>query len=169
MPERATCYNTTAAWRIASEVLAAGSAPIPVEPYYVTAQLPGSSKREFVLCVPMTPAGGQRDNMVAWVAGRADPSDYGKLRVLRLPQSRAIFGPIQIEARREADATIKQQLSLLQLGAGSTVIYGNLIVLPVGGSLLYLEPIFVQANNGQFPEPQKASLATHDRGVIGDS
>ena len=169
MTEPDNFYNKNDAWRIANEVLASGSAPIPVEPYYVTAQLPGSSKREFVLFVPMTPAGGQRDNMVAWVAGRADPSDYGKLRVLRLPQSRAIFGPIQIEARREADATIKQQLSLLQVGQGSTVIYGNLIVLPVGDSFLYLEPIFVQANNGKFPELQKVFLATQDRVVMGDS
>jgi len=169
MTEPDNFYNKNDAWRIANEVLAAGSAPIPVDPYYVTAQLPGSSKREFVLFVPMTPAGGQRDNMVAWVAGRADPSDYGKLRVLRLPQSRAIFGPIQIEARREADAAIKAQLSLLQVGQGSTVIYGNLIVLPVGGSFLYLEPIFVQANNGKFPELQKVFLATQDRVVMGDS
>jgi len=88
----------------------------------VTTQLPGSTKREFLLFVPMTPAGGQRDNMVAWLAGRADPSDYGKLRVLRLPQSRAIFGPLQIEARREADATIKQQISLLSIGGGAQVI-----------------------------------------------
>src|SRR5438105_627793 len=169
MTEPDNFYNKNDAWRIANEVLSAGSAPIPVEPYYVTAQLPGSSKREFVLFVPMTPAGGQRDNMVAWVAGRADPSDYGKLRVLRLPQSRAIFGPIQIEARREADATIKQQLSLLQLGAGSQVIYGNLLVLPVGNSFLYLEPIFVQATNGKFPELQKVFVATQDRVAMADS
>ena len=162
-------YNKNDAWRIANEVLSPGSAPAPVEPYYVTAQLPGSAKREFLLFVPMTPAGGQRDNMVAWVAGRADPSDYGKLRVLRLPQSRAIFGPIQIEARREADATIKQQLSLLQLGVGSQVIYGNLLVLPVGNSFLYLEPIFVQATNGKFPELQRVFVATQDRVAMADS
>src|SRR5207248_1522142 len=69
----------------------------------------------------------------------------------------------------EADATIKQQLSLLQLGAGSQVIYGNLLVLPVGNSFLYLEPIFVQATNGKFPELQRVFVATQDRVAMADS
>ena len=162
-------YNRNDAWKIATEIYNQGSAPQPIEPYYVTAQLPGSTKREFVLFVPMTPAGGQRDNMVAWIAGRADPSDYGKLRVLRLPQTRAIFGPLQIEARIAADATIRQQTSLLSLGGGATVIYGNLIVLPVGDSFLYVEPLFVQANNGKFPELQRVILATQDKIAMSDS
>ena len=162
-------YNRNDAWRIANEVLSPGSGAVPIEPYYVTAQLPGSSKREFLLFVPMTPAGGQRDNMVAWIAGRADPSDYGKLRVLRLPQSRTIFGPLQIEARREADATIKQQISLLTIGGGAQVIYGNLLVLPLGNSFLYVEPLFVQATNGKFPELQRVLLATQDRIAMADS
>ncbi len=162
-------YNRNDAWKIATEIFNQGSAPQPIEPYYVTAQLPGSTKREFVLFVPMTPAGGQRDNMVAWIAGRADPSDYGKLRVLRLPQTRAIFGPLQIEARIAADATIRQQTSLLSLGGGATVIYGNLIVLPVGDSFLYVEPLFVQANNGKFPELQRVILATQDRIAMADT
>jgi uncharacterized membrane protein (UPF0182 family) len=140
-----------------------------MEPYYVTAQLPGSTKREFVLFVPMTPAGGLRDNMVAWIAGRADPSDYGKLRVLRLPQTRAIFGPLQIQARRDADATIRQQLTLLSGGSGTQVIYGNLIVLPVGDSFLYIEPLFVQATNGKFPELQRVIVATQDKIAMADS
>src|SRR5258708_11286450 len=134
-----------------------------MERYYVTAQLPGWTKRECVLCVRMRPAGGLRDNMVAWVAGRADPSDYGKLRVLRLPQTRAIFGPLQIQARRDADATIRQQLTLLSVGGGAQVNYGNLIVLPVGDSFLYIEPLFVQATNGKFPELQRVILPTQDR------
>jgi len=162
-------YNRNDAWRIANEVLSPGSAAQPIEPYYVTTQLPGSTKREFLLFVPMTPAGGQRDNMVAWLAGRADPSDYGKLRVLRLPQSRAIFGPLQIEARREADATIKQQISLLSIGGGAQVIYGNLLVLPLGNSFLYVEPLFVQATNGTFPELQRVILATQDKIAMADT
>ena len=162
-------YNRNDAWRIANTAPTPGSAPVPMEPYYVTAQLPGSTKREFVLFVPMTPAGGLRDNMVAWIAGRADPSDYGKLRVLRLPQTRAIFGPLQIQARRDADATIRQQLTLLSGGSGTQVIYGNLIVLPVGDSFLYIEPLFVQATNGKFPELQRVILATQDKIAMADS
>ena len=162
-------YNRNDAWRIANENFNAGASAQPIEPYYVTAQLPGSTKREFFLFVPMTPAGSQRDNMVAWLAGRADPSDYGKLRVLKLPQSRAIFGPLQIEARITADATIRQQTSLLTVGGGAQVIYGNLIVLPVGNSFLYVEPLFVQANNGKFPELQRVILATQDKIAMSDS
>jgi uncharacterized membrane protein (UPF0182 family) len=161
-------YNRNDAWKIANTATAPGSSGVPMEPYYITAQLPGSTKREFVLFVPMTP-GAQRDNMVAWVAGRADPSDYGKLRVLRLPQTRAIFGPLQIQARRDADATIKAQLSLLSVGLGSQIIYGNLIVLPVGDSFLYIEPLFVQATNAKFPELQRVILATQDRIAMADS
>jgi uncharacterized membrane protein (UPF0182 family) len=161
-------YNRNDAWKIANTAPAPGTAAVPMEPYYVTAQLPGSTKREFVLFVPMTP-GVQRDNMVAWVAGRADPSDYGKLRVLRLPQTRAIFGPLQIQARRDADATIKAQLTLLSGGSGSQIIYGNLIVLPVGDSFLYIEPLFVQATNGKFPELQRVIVATQDRIAMADS
>jgi uncharacterized membrane protein (UPF0182 family) len=107
--------------------------------------------------------------MVAWIAGRADPSEYGKLRVLRLPQGRAIFGPLQIQGRRDADATIKAQLTLLSGGSGSQIIYGNLIVLPVGDSFLYIEPLFVQATNGKFPELQRVIVATQDKIAMADS
>jgi len=169
MTDPSNFYNRNDAWRIANENFNAGSSAQPIEPYYVTAQLPGSTKREFFLFVPMTPAGTQRDNMVAWVAGRADPSDYGKLRVLKLPQSRAIFGPLQIEARITADATIRQQTSLLTVGGGAQVIYGNLIALPVGNSFLYVETLFVQANNGKFPELQRVIIATQDKIAMSDS
>ena len=161
-------FNRNDAWKIANTALTPGSAAVPMEPYYVTAQLPGSTKREFVLFVPMTPS-SQRDNMVAWIAGRADPSEYGKLRVLRLPQGRPIFGPLQIQGRRDADATIKAQLTLLSGGSGSQIIYGNLIVLPVGDSFLYIEPLFVQATNGKFPELQRVILATQDKIAMADS
>jgi uncharacterized membrane protein (UPF0182 family) len=169
MTDPSNFYNRSDAWRIANENFNAGAAAQPIEPYYVTAQLPGATKREFFLFVPMTPAGTQRDNMVAWVAGRADPSNYGKLRVLKLPQSRAIFGPLQIEARITADATIRQQTSLLTVGGGAQVIYGNLIVLPVGNSFLYVEPLFVQATNGKFPELQRVILATQDKIAMSDT
>ncbi len=169
MTDPSNFYNRNDAWRIANENFNAGASAQAIEPYYVTAQLPGASKREFFLFVPMTPAGTQRDNMVAWVAGLSDPSDYGKLRVLKLPQSRAIFGPLQIEARITADATIRQQTSLLTVGGGAQVIYGNLIVLPVGNSFLYVEPLFVQANNGKFPELQRVIVATQDKIAMSDS
>jgi uncharacterized membrane protein (UPF0182 family) len=141
-----------------------------VEPYYVTARLPGADRKEFILFVPMTPAGGLRDNMVAWIAGRADPPDYGRLRVLRLPQDRQISGPLQTEGRIDADATIKQQLTLLcPPGGGSTCYRGNLLVLPVGNSFLYVEGLFVQATQSKIPELQRVILATQDKVVMAAS
>ena len=108
-------YNRIDAWRIANEQQFQGSQKQPVEPYYVTARLPGADRREFILFVPMTPAGGERDNMVAWIAGRADAPDYGKLRVLRFPKDRTIFGPLQVEGRIDNDATIRQQRCRVRL------------------------------------------------------
>jgi uncharacterized membrane protein (UPF0182 family) len=158
------------AWQIANEVQEQGQAKAPVEPYYVTARLPGADRKEFILFVPMTPAGGLRDNMVAWIAGRADPPDYGRLRVLRLPQDRQISGPLQTEGRIDADATIKQQLTLLcPPGGGSTCYRGNLLVLPVGNSFLYVEGLFVQATQSKIPELQRVILATQDKVVMAAS
>jgi uncharacterized protein len=162
-------YNRTDAWKIASEVLSQGGAALPIEPYYVTTRLPGSDRPEFVLFVPMTPAGGERNNMVGWIAGRADSPDYGKLRVLTFARDRAINGPLNIENRIDADSTIRQQLTLLCPSAANC-IRGNLLVLPVGSSFVYVEAIFVQATStSRIPELQRVILATQDRVVMTDS
>ena len=162
-------YNRGDQWRLATEIVEQGGQPAAIEPYYITATLPDSDRREFILFVPMTPAATDRDNMVAWIAGRADPPDYGRLRVLRFPKDRLIFGPLQIEARIEADSAIRQQLTLLTAGAGANVIRGNLLVIPVGQSFLYIEPLFVQASQGRIPELKRVILATQDRIVMEDS
>ncbi|MBM4433733.1 MAG: UPF0182 family protein [Chloroflexi bacterium] len=169
MTDPAEFYNRADAWRIATEILQQGGQPAPIEPYYVTTTLPGSTRSEFVLFVPMTPAGRDRDNMVAWVAGRADPPEYGKLRVLRFPKERVIFGPLQIEARIDSDSSIRQQLTLLSAGAGANVIRGNLLVLPAGNSFLYVKPLFVQASQGRIPELRRVILATQERIVMEDT
>jgi uncharacterized membrane protein (UPF0182 family) len=159
-------FKRTDAWKIANEILVQGGPRQPIEPYYVTTRLPGSDRPEFVLFVPMTPAGGQRDNMVAWIAGRADAPDYGRLRVLTFPRDRTIFGPSQIEARVDADSTIRQQFTLLCGGGGASCIRGNLLVLPVGNSFVYVEPIYVQSQQSSIPELQRVILATQDKVVM---
>src|SRR5438094_55936 len=103
MTNREVYFNRSDAWKIANEILVQGGPKQPIEPYYVTTRLPGSDRPEFVLFVPMTPAGGARDNMVAWIAGRADAPDYGRLRVLTFPRDRTILGPAQVEALVAAD------------------------------------------------------------------
>jgi hypothetical protein len=163
-------YNRVDAWRIANEQQFQGSQKQPVEPYFVTTRLPGSDRPEFILFVPMTPAGGERDNMVAWIAGRADAPDYGKLRVLRFPKDRTIFGPLQVEGRIDNDATIRQQLSLLcPQGGGTTCIRGNLLVLPVGSSFIYIKPLFIQSSQAKIPELQRIMLATQDKVVMAET
>ena len=162
-------YNRGDAWKVANETFQQGGAKQPIEPYYVSARLPGSDRKEFILFIPLTPAGNDRDNMVAWIAGRADPPEYGKLRVLRFPKDRTIYGPLQIEARIEADAAIRQQLTLLSTGRGASLVRGNLLVLPVGDSFLYVEPLFVQATEGKIPELKRVILATQDRVVIDET
>ncbi len=163
-------YNRADAWRVANEILSQGGAKTPVEPYYVTTTLPGAGGNEFVLFEPMTPAGNDRDNMVAWIAGRSDGANYGKLSVLTFPRDRVIYGPLQIDARIDADASIRQQLNLLQTGSTSTsVIRGNLLVLPAGNSFLYVEPIFVQGGQGRIPELRRVIVATQDRVVMQDT
>src|SRR2546425_341818 len=163
-------YNRTDAWKIANEVLAQGGAPQPIEPYYVTTRLPGSDRPEFVLFVPMTPAGGARNNMVGWIAGRADAPEYGKLRVLTFPRDRPIAGPLNVETRIDADSTIRQQLTLLCGGGGASCVRGNLLVLPVGNSFLYVEALFVQATSaGRIPELQRVIIATQDKIAMSSS
>jgi uncharacterized membrane protein (UPF0182 family) len=162
-------YNRTDAWKIASEVFSQGGAAVPIEPYYVTTRLPGSNRPEFVLFVPMTPAGGERHNMVGWIAGRADAPEYGRLRVLTFPSDRPIAGPLNIENRIDADSTIRQQLTLL-CPSVANCIRGNLLVLPVGSSFVYVEAIFVQATStSRIPELQRVILATQDRVVMTES
>ncbi|HAP31790.1 MAG TPA: hypothetical protein DCQ14_01850 [Firmicutes bacterium] len=97
----------------------------------------------------MTPA--RRDNMIAWMAGRSDGENYGEILVYRFPKDRVIFGPMQIETRIDQNPYISQQLTLWDQ-RGSRAIRGNLLVLPVGGSVLYVEPIFLQADQSQLPE-----------------
>jgi uncharacterized membrane protein (UPF0182 family) len=163
-------YNRVDAWRIANELQFQGSQKQPVEPYYVTTRLPNADRREFILFVPMTPAGGERDNMVAWIAGRADAPDYGKLRVLRFPKDRTIFGPLQVEGLIDNDSTIRQQLTLLcPSGSGTTCIRGNLLVLPVGSSFIYIKPLFIQSTQSKIPALQRIIIATQDKVVMAES
>ncbi len=156
-------YNREDVWAVANEIFA--DRPQPVEPYYVTLRLPGaaSDRAEFVLILPMTPQ--RRDNMVAWLAARNDPPHLGELWVFTFPKDRVTFGPMQVESRINQDPYISQQLTLWNQ-QGSRVIRGNLLVVPVGGSLLYVEPIFLQAERSQLPELRRVVVSHGPRVVM---
>ena len=126
-------------------------------------RLPGEAREEFLLMVPFTPA--SRDNMIAWLAARCDGPNYGQLVLFKFPKDRLIFGPAQIDARIDQDPTISSQLTLWNQ-QGSSVLRGNLLVIPVGGSTLYVEPIYLQAVAGRLPELRRVVLATGNKLVM---
>jgi uncharacterized membrane protein (UPF0182 family) len=120
-----------------------------MEPYYTIMRLPGEDKEEFVLLLPFTP--NNRDNMRAWLAARSDGSHYGKLLALNFPKARLVYGPKQVDARIDQDAYISQQLSLWGQ-RGSHVIRGSLLAIPIKDSLLYVQSLYLAAEQGSLPE-----------------
>ncbi len=162
--EPGTFYNKGDLWTVPEESGAAES--LPMEAYYVVMRMPGEPKAEFLLLQPMLPA--KRPNMIAWVAARNDSPNYAGVRVYRFPEDTTVFGPAQIEARINQDPIISAQITLWDQ-AGSTVVRGNLIVVPVQEALVYIQPIYLQSTSGKFPEFKKIVVASPTRVVWGDS
>ena len=158
MTEPQVFYNNEDLWTRPREQYA-GRQRI-MEPYYIMTKLPGQEKQQFMLMSPMTPE--NRDNMIAWIAAKSDPPNYGELVVYKLPKERLIYGPNQVESRIDQDTEISQQLSLWDQ-RGSNVIRGNLIVVPIEESFLYVEPIFLIAENIQIPQMQRVIVAYGER------
>ena len=131
-----------------------------MEPYYITMRLPGSDEPEFLLIRPYVPR--QKQNMVAWLYARCDGDVYGELGVFKLAKDRLVFGPLQIEGRVDQDPVISQQLSLWDQ-RGSRVLRGNLLVLPIQDTFLYIEPLYLEAESGQLPELKRVLVAYADR------
>ncbi len=132
-------------------------------PYYMIMRLPGEPRGEFFLMLPMVPS--QRENMIAWLAARCDLPDYGKLIVYEFPKDKLVYGPFQIEARINQNTDISQQISLWNQ-MGSRVIRGNLLVVPIENSILYVSPLYLRAELGQLPELKRVIAAYGDRVVM---
>jgi uncharacterized protein len=152
-------------WNIPTERF--GTEEQPVEPYYVIMKLPRGDETdaildeaEFVLIMPFTPR--NRQNTVAWLAGRSDGEHFGQLRAYRFPTEALVFGPAQIEARIDQNPIISQQISLWSQ-SGSSVLRGNLIMIPIGTSFLYVEPIYLQAETSRLPELVRVVVANGNR------
>jgi uncharacterized membrane protein (UPF0182 family) len=116
--------------------------------------------------LPMVPS--QRQNMIAWLAARSDPPDYGKLIVYEFPKDKLVYGPFQIEALINQNTEISQQLSLWNQ-MGSRVIRGNLLVIPIENSILYVSPLYLRAEAGQLPELKRVIAAYGDRVVMDET
>jgi uncharacterized membrane protein (UPF0182 family) len=154
-------YNREDLWQFPREQ-ASGSA-VAMAPYYIIMRLPGEPQAEFFLMLPMVPS--KRENMIAWLAARCDLPDYGKLIVYEFPKEKLVYGPYQIEARINQNTEISQQLSLWNQ-LGSRVIRGNLLVIPIEDSILYVEPLYLRAEEGQLPELKRIFAAYGDRVVM---
>jgi uncharacterized protein len=164
-----TFFQREDLWSVASQVsLRDNKREVePLEPYFVLMQLPGEqAANEFVEILPFTPA--NRNNMIGWMAGRSDGAAYGSLIAYNFPKSRLIDGPLQIEARIDQNAQLSSQITLWSQ-QGSRVRRGNLLVIPIGRGLLYVEPIYLQAERSPMPELRLVVLATQDKLGYGPS
>ncbi len=154
MQDPVVFYNKEDVWNIPNENYAGSS--IQMEPYYITSKLPGNNNLEFILMLPFTPA--NRNNMISWIAGRSDGENYGELLEYQFPKDTLVFGPSQIESRIDQDSEISQRLTLWSQ-RGSRVIRGNLIVYPIERSILYVEPIYLQAEASEIPELKRVVVS----------
>ncbi|HNY67626.1 MAG TPA: UPF0182 family protein [Bacillota bacterium] len=155
-------YNKEDLWGLPREIYKGQQQQ--VSPYYVNMQLPGESGVSFVLFTPFTPS--RKDNMVAWLAVSSDADEYGRMVAVNFGKQRVVFGPMQIEAQIDQDAEISKMLSLWNQ-SGSTVIRGNLLVYPINGSILYVEPLFLAAQASQLPQLKRVIVSDGTRVEIG--
>jgi len=165
MKDSQTFYNREDLWDVAKEHINPTTAA-RIDPYYVILRLPGETRSEFLLMLPYTP--NNRQNMIAYMAARSDGENYGKLVTFRYSKDQLIYGPEQVEASINVDAVIKPQVALLNQG-GTSVILGNLLVLPIGRSLLFVEPLYTQSEASKFPQLKKVIVADGTRAVMQDT
>jgi len=151
-------------WRVPLDPSSFGSNSGTQPPYYLTMQIPGQKKPTFSLYTPFVPRGG-RENLTALAVVNSDArDDYGKITVLQLPRSTNIAGPSQVSSNFEAKPEVATSLSLLRQG-GADVVLGNLLTLPVGNGLLYVQPVYVRAtgNTAAYPLLQKVLVSFGDQ------
>jgi uncharacterized protein len=160
-------YTKQDVWDIATESLQPGVPPIEIRPFYVIMKLPGESQEQFFTILPYTPY--TKNNMIAYLAARSDLPNYGKMLDFRFPKASLIVGPQQVESNIDQAPAIKSQFSLLNQSGASNLIRGNLLVLPIENSLLYVEPIYLQSENLKIPELKKVIVATGEQVAMEDT
>src|SRR5437870_1033962 len=165
MTDPQTFYNREDLWSIAQETF--NDRVQPMQTYYTTLRLPGEAKTEFASILPFTPSGQNRNNMLAWLVARSDAPNYGQLIVYRFPQGKLVFGPQQIEARISQEPAISSQITLWNQ-QGSQVLRGNLLVIPLEDAILYLQPLYIQAQSNPLPELKRIIVASTDSVVMSD-
>jgi len=158
MEDARVFYNKEDLWAVPKELYFGTEQPM--DPYYIIMRLSDEEKEEFLLMLPFTPV--KKNNTIAWLAARSDGENYGKLLAYHFPKERLVYGPSQIENRIGQDTVITEQLALWGRG-GSRVIRGNLLLIPLGKSTLYVEPVFLQAEAGGLPQLKRVIVAAGDK------
>jgi uncharacterized membrane protein (UPF0182 family) len=149
-------YNREDLWSIPQEIYK--NVQQSILPYYIVMRLPDSHSEEFILMLPLTPA--NKDNMVAWMCARCDGDKYGQLLIYTLSKEKLIYGPMQIEARINQQPDISSELTLWGQ-QGSSVIRGNLLIIPINHSFIYVEPVYLQSEQGEMPQLKRV-IAVHN-------
>ncbi|MCT7994009.1 UPF0182 family protein [Laspinema olomoucense] len=157
-------YNREDQWRVPNEIY--GSKQQVVEPYYLIMKLPTEVSEEFILLNLFTPM--SRNNLIGWMGGRADGINYGNLLLYQFPKQQLVYGPEQIEARINQDPVISQQISLWNR-QGSQALQGNLLVIPIERSLLYVEPLYIEAEENSLPILARVIVAYENRIVMAET
>ena len=129
-------------------------------------RLPGETEPEFILMRPFTPR--QKDNLAAWMVARNDGANYGKLAVYRFPRQSLVFGPNQIVNRINQDTEVSRQITLWDQ-RGSEVLRGELLVLPIEGALIYVQPLYLRAQGGRIPELKRVVAAHEGRVAMAET
>jgi hypothetical protein len=151
-------YNKEDSWELPGQ-----RAGTPMRPFYVLMRLPGEPTEDFQMIMPFTPR--NRDNMIGWMSANSEPDNYGKRIVYQFPKQRVILGPEQVSARISQDDVISPQVSLWSQ-RGSQVLFGNQIVVPLNDSIVYIQPLYLQAEQTAIPELARVLVVYADKVVM---
>jgi uncharacterized membrane protein (UPF0182 family) len=164
-------YNKSDVWDVSTQIYGSSTTQANaemVESSYLVMRLPDSKKEEFLLMVPYTPQG--KTNLIAWLAVKNDGDNYGDMILYSFPSGKIVEGPMQVEGIVSQDTIIGPQLNLLATGGNSQVIRGNMLIIPIEESILYVEPIYVKALNANaLPEQKKVIVYFKNQVVMEDT
>lgn len=159
-------YNREDVWEPATEIYGVSERTLEVRPYYLVTRLPDSDAEEFVLMQPTTPRG--RANMIAWLIARSDGEDYGRLMAYKMPKEKLIYGPMLVERRIDQDTEVSREITLWSQ-RGSDVIRGNLLVIPIEDSFIYVEPLYLRATQSGMPELKRVLVVRDEKVVMAEN
>lgn len=160
-------YNKEDLWTVAGSGQSTGQQNVKPEPSFIVMRLPGEAQEEFILMAPYTPSG--KENMIAWMGARMDGENYGKLILYKFPKEKMTYGSSQFRSRVEADPVISSSFSLWGQ-QGSSLIKGNVVIVPIEKSLLYVMPIYIKSSGtNTIPEMRRVVLGYGDTIVMEDT